>query len=58
MRAQTAAHIAGVTRLLTDVLDRDSATTVAAINEVGLENRGIAGLPVQAYRAELSESRS
>lgn len=43
--------IAGVTRLLQDVLGKNPATTVVTIDEVDLDNWGIGGLPVREYRA-------
>jgi 4-oxalocrotonate tautomerase len=48
--AQKAALIAGVTDLLATVLDKDPATTFVVIDEVALEDWGIGGLPVEAYR--------
>ena len=47
---QKAKLIAGVTELLTDVLDKDPATTVVVIDEVEMEPWGIGGLPVEEYR--------
>ncbi len=47
---QKAELIAGVTNLLTDVLDKNPATTVVVIDEVELEHWGIGGLPVEEYR--------
>ncbi len=47
---QKAKLIAGVTELLTDVLDKDPATTVVVIDEVEMEHWGIGGLPVEEYR--------
>lgn len=47
---QKAALIAGATELLARVLDKSPATTVVVIDEVELENWGIGGLPVEAYR--------
>lgn len=48
--AQKAALIAGVTDLLARVLDKNPATTFVVIDEVALEDWGIGGLPVEAYR--------
>ena len=48
---QKAALIRGVTDLLVDVLDKDPATTFVIIDEVELDNWGIAGLPTPVYRA-------
>jgi 4-oxalocrotonate tautomerase len=50
---QKAALIAGVTDLLARVLDKSPATTVVVIDDVAMENWGIGGLPVQAYRAKV-----
>jgi len=49
-RAQKAELIAGITQLLVDVLDKNPATTFVIIDEVGLEDWGIAGVPVDEYR--------
>ncbi|MCI4664476.1 MAG: 4-oxalocrotonate tautomerase family protein [Neomegalonema sp.] len=43
--------IAGVTELLQRVLNKNPETTVVTIEEVQLDAWGIAGLPVEAYRA-------
>lgn len=48
---QKAALIEGVTKLLTDVLDKNPATTFVVIDEVELEDWGIGGMPVQDFRA-------
>ena len=50
---QKAALIAGVTDLLERVLNKSPATTFVVINEVELEDWGIGGLPVEAYRKSL-----
>lgn len=42
--------IAGVTKLLQDELGKDPATTHVVISEVALDNWGVGGLPVEAYR--------
>ena len=47
---QKAALIEGTTRLLSDVLDKSSATTFVVIDEVELDNWGVGGLPVADYR--------
>jgi 4-oxalocrotonate tautomerase len=52
--AQKASLIQGVTDLLVDVLDKDPATTFVVIDEVAIEDWGIGGLPVDAYRASLA----
>ncbi len=49
---QKAQLIKGATDLLVDVLNKSPATTVVVIDEVEMENWGIAGLPVHAYRAQ------
>ena len=51
--AQKAELIAGVTDLLVKVLDKSPATTFVVIEEVALEDWGIGGLPVEAYRAQV-----
>ncbi|MDR7230496.1 4-oxalocrotonate tautomerase [Caulobacter sp. BE264] len=48
---QKARLIEGVTTLLSDVLDKDPSTTFVVIDEIALENWGVGGLPVEAYRA-------
>lgn len=48
---QKARLIEGVTTLLSDVLGKDPNTTFVVIEEVALENWGVGGLPVEAYRA-------
>lgn len=48
--AQKAALIKGVTDVLVDVLDKSPATTFVVIDEVGLEDWGIGGLPVEDFR--------
>lgn len=50
-RAQKAELIAGVTELLVRVLDKSPATTHVVIDEVDVDNWGVGGLPVPAYRA-------
>lgn len=42
--------IAGVTKLLQDVLGKDPATTFVVVDKVEFEDWGIGGLPVQEYR--------
>ncbi len=49
--AQKAALIEGTTRLLVDVLGKDPATTFVVIDEVAVEDWGIGGMPVEAWRA-------
>lgn len=48
---QKAEVIKGVTDVLADVLGKDPATTFVIIDEVPLENWGVAGVPVPEYRA-------
>ncbi|MCB5167960.1 4-oxalocrotonate tautomerase family protein [Streptomyces bambusae] len=49
---QKAQVIAGITDLLGKVLGKSPATTFVVIDEVALEDWGIGGLPVDAYRRE------
>ncbi|WP_294224968.1 4-oxalocrotonate tautomerase family protein [uncultured Shimia sp.] len=49
---QKAELIAGVTDLLQSVLGKSPATTFVVITEVALEDWGIGGLPVEAYRRQ------
>ncbi|WP_430511244.1 tautomerase family protein [Pannonibacter phragmitetus] len=51
---QKARLIEGVTRLLTDVLNKNPATTFVVIDEVAMEDWGIGGLPVDEYRRTLA----
>lgn len=48
--AQKAALIAGVTRLLVEVLGKNPQTTVVMIDEIETDNWGIAGETVTARR--------
>ena len=48
--AQKAEIIKRVTDLLVDVLDKDPATTFVVIDEVPLDNWGVAGVPTEEYR--------
>jgi 4-oxalocrotonate tautomerase len=50
--SQKATLIRGVTDLLTEVLGKSPATTFVVIDEVDMENWGIAGLPVEEYRRQ------
>ena len=52
---QKAQLIAGTTALLGDVLGKNPATTVVVIDEVDMDNWGIAGLPVAEYRRQQSD---
>lgn len=47
---QKAQLIKGATNLLTEVLQKDPATTVVVIDEVELDNWGIGGMPTREYR--------
>jgi 4-oxalocrotonate tautomerase len=49
---QKAELIEGVTELLSKVLNKNPATTVVVIDEVSLDNWGIGGLPVTAFRGQ------
>ena len=49
---QKAAVIAGMTKVLEDVLGKDPSTTFVTIEEVELENWGIGGLPVEEFRRQ------
>jgi len=55
-REQKAALIDGATRLLSDILDKNPATTFVVIDEVEMEDWGIGGLPVEEYRRVLSDN--
>ncbi|MAM89717.1 MAG: tautomerase [unclassified Hahellaceae] len=55
---QKAELIAGVTELLTRVLNKDPATTFVVIDEVDLTSWGVGGLPVPEYRARKRASES
>ena len=47
---QKAELIAGTTKLLADVLDKNPATTFVVIDEIEMGHWGIGGLPVEDYR--------
>jgi 4-oxalocrotonate tautomerase len=49
-REQKADLIAGVTEVLVRVLQKDPETTHVVIDEIDLDNWGLAGLSVPAYR--------
>ncbi len=51
---QKQALIAGVTKLLQEVLDKNPATTFVVIDEVETDNWGIAGESVTVRRRKLS----
>lgn len=48
--AQKAELIGAVTELLVNILDKSPATTFVVIDEVEMEDWGVGGLPVEAYR--------
>ncbi|MBD9555760.1 4-oxalocrotonate tautomerase family protein [Ensifer sp. ENS03] len=52
---QKATLIKGVTDLLHTVLNKDPATTFVVIDEVALEDWGVGGSPVDAYRRKVGE---
>ena len=47
--------IAGVSKVLLDVLNKPLAATFVVIEEVDMENWGWGGLPVEAYRKQLAQ---
>ena len=47
---QKAALIEGVTDVLVKVLNKSPTATFVVIDEVDLENWGVGGLPLEAYR--------
>lgn len=49
---QKARLIKGATDLLVEALGKSPATTVVVIEEVDLENWGVGGMPVEAWRAQ------
>lgn len=51
---QKAELIGGVTDLLQKVLNKSPSTTFVVIDEIDLDNWGIGGLPVEAYRREIA----
>jgi len=50
--------IKGTTDLLVDVLGKNPSTTFVVIEEVEMENWGIGGMPVEAYRAKVLAAQS
>lgn len=50
--SQKAALIKGATDLVVEILDKTPATTFVVIDEVEMENWGVGGLPVEAYRRQ------
>ncbi len=57
-REQKAELISGATELLQTVLNKNPATTYVVIEEVPLDNWGVAGMPVEQFRAQLAHSES
>ncbi|WP_434053277.1 MAG: 4-oxalocrotonate tautomerase family protein [Roseibium sp.] len=55
-RDQKARLISGATELLVEVLDKNPSTTFVVIDEVEMENWGIGGLPVEAFRSKATVS--
>lgn len=55
---QKAELIGGVTDLLVRVLNKDPATTFVVIEEVALEDWGVGGLPVEAWRKQQALARA
>ena len=52
-REQKAKLIAGVTELLLEVLGKAPARTFVVIDEVEMEDWGVAGMPVDEFRKSL-----
>lgn len=52
-REQKAAVIRGITRVLEEVLHKPPAWTHVVIQEIDLDNWGVAGLPTIEYRQSL-----
>ena len=52
-REQKAAVIQGITRVLEEVLHKPPAWTHVVIQEIDLDNWGVAGLPTLEYRKSL-----
>ncbi len=55
---QKAELIKGTTELLRVVLNKNPATTFVVIEEVPLDNWGVAGLPVEQFRQQLTDEES
>lgn len=56
-REQKKALIAGVTTVLQQVLGKNPKTTVVVIDEINLDNYGMAGLPVPEFREWLKREQ-
>lgn len=54
-REQKAALIKGVTDVLVNVLNKSPNGTFVVIDEVDLENWGVGGLPLEAFRREAAK---
>ncbi|PTL83298.1 4-oxalocrotonate tautomerase family protein [Vitiosangium sp. GDMCC 1.1324] len=55
---QKAALIKGVSDLLLEVLNKPPSATFVVIDEVEMENWGVGGLPVEAYRRQTAAKGS
>jgi 4-oxalocrotonate tautomerase len=56
--AQKAALIQGVTDVLVQVLGKSPSTTFVVIDEVEMEDWGIGGLPVEAFRRQFMPNKT
>lgn len=54
---QKARLIRGVTDLLAEILDKNPVTTFVVIDEVDLQDWGIAGMPVETFRKNVAANR-
>ncbi|EWH11775.1 4-oxalocrotonate tautomerase [Catenovulum agarivorans DS-2] len=54
-KAQKAELIKRSTEMLSQVLDKDPQTTFVVIEEVNLDNWGVAGLPALAFREKFNK---
>lgn len=54
---QKAELISGVTDLMVRVLDKTPATTFVVIDEVAMEDWGIGGMPVDAFREQQTQTK-
>jgi 4-oxalocrotonate tautomerase len=55
---QKAALIKGVSDLLLNVLNKPTSSTFVVIEEVEMENWGMGGLPIEAYRRQIASKGS
>jgi 4-oxalocrotonate tautomerase len=53
---QKALLIAGVSQLLLDVLKKPLTDTMVVIDEIELDNWGVGGLPVEAFRRSIGRT--